>query len=180
MLRPADADTWQHACDLRDRWSAVIDASDGACQRDFGMRACDALRSTDVEACSEARRQLVALRLNVRSGRLSPGCRLRAGGTVADAARRAFAMRRRGDCEEARDLARGLNTGRLLQDVQPCTPSSGIHEDLRFDAAEDRQERRDDRGAERHDADDERRHDEARPVRIPPGHAKGHGKKPKG
>ena len=93
---------------------------DDESQRDFGITTCAALASLAIDPREESRRQLIALRLNVRSGYLSPACPVQGGRSVEEAAREAFRARRDGRFAEARDIALGINEARSLTARMPC------------------------------------------------------------
>lgn len=124
---PRSATAWQRACGLSGKWTTLTRSLDGENQVDFGLTTCSALASPDIDAREESKRQLIALRLNVRSGYLAPNCGLLGGETVQDAAWRAFRARREGRFEEARDIALAVNESRTLAARMPCSkPPEGV------------------------------------------------------
>ena len=123
---PRDARAWQRACTLSGKWTTLTTLLDNDNLRDFAMSTCAALALPDIDPHEESRRQLVALRLNVRSGFLSPTCPLAGGETVEQAGRRAFRARRDGRPVEARDIATGINEGTSLLSRSACAkPAEG-------------------------------------------------------
>jgi hypothetical protein len=137
---PRSAAAWARACRLRDRWAATVDTLDDDTRRELGTGACEALVSDDTSPCAQARRELVALRVNIRSGRLAPSCAIEGAETAAGVLRRAAAMRRAGDCAGAAGLARGVNTGQDALGTSPCEPGDGRHADASWEAERPRPE----------------------------------------
>lgn len=131
---PRSADSWERACERREEggaWGRV----DDDCRRDFGDRACALLSSDREGGCARARRELVALRLNLASGRVEGGCRLEGGRTAAEAERRATELLRSGDCDEALALARRANSASELTCPAGCAGHG--HDDDHEDEDED-------------------------------------------
>ena len=123
---PRTADAWARACTLSGKWTTLTQWLDSDNQRDFGVTTCAGLRSIDLDEREQAKRQLIALRLNVRSGYLAAACPLTTGESVEQAGRRAFELRRSADSTGARDVATDINSGRLLAVAQGCaTPQEG-------------------------------------------------------
>ena len=120
---PRTATAWQRACTSTGKWKTLTDMLDSDNMRDFGIGTCAGLASPDIDPREESKRQLIALRLNVRSGYLAPNCTIRGSSgteTVEQAAQRAFRARREGRLIEARDLALGVNEGSSLVARMPC------------------------------------------------------------
>lgn len=122
---PRTAEAWERACTLSGKWTTLTRLLDSDNQRDFGVTTCAGLGSIDLDEREQAKRQLIALRLNVRSGYLASACRLTTGETVEQAGRNAFALRVAGQSAAARDRASGINSGRLLAMPRPCAQPGG-------------------------------------------------------
>lgn len=127
---PDDGDDDARCCDpwSASRWERACQEGD---RRDRLGDACEALVADSDRPCARAERQLAALRLNLRSGRLDADCRLNNGRTADEMRRRIRRLIEDGDCEEALRRARALNTGASLAEPRPCDRDDGRDRDRR-------------------------------------------------